>query len=310
MVRISNTDAADINEIMMGYFLADKKWSKFQDSADAKRQLKEKTAKVGNEEAAQQTLRAEEQAKEVLKWAKMHGFNGSVVKVWWTARPGVLAKAVGRDVDSRKNPTDVLIQFSSKQFLGISAKSTKTRGDIGFKNPGIGTIDKSLSIRLKAMVDKEEDKIVQKYALPKSKSQRKKYIRERGNESIKAATVEAGSKILSKIRDDLFKKLKTLSQDKLRSYVLSDWLDATDSLYPPYIKVTGMGKKPPYTAKVEDPLANEKISALTKGKITLEKVGNDSIGIKAGGKRILKMRSKYESEKIASSIKFSGDPWK
>ena len=40
-----------------------------------------------------------------------------------------------------------------------------------------------------------------------------------------------------------------------------------------------------------------------------EKVGNESIGVKAGNKKILKMRFKYESEKLASSMKMSGDPW-
>jgi hypothetical protein len=63
------------------------------------------------------------------------------------------------------------------------------------------------------------------------------------------------------------------------------------------------------TAKVEDPLKNEKLSAIVSGQITLQKVGNESIGVSAGGKKILKMRAKFESEKLASTIKFSGDPW-
>ena len=44
-------------------------------------------------------------------------------------------------------------------------------------------------------------------------------------------------------------------------------------------------------------------------KISFEPVGNESIGVKAGTKKILKMRFKYESEKVASSLKMSGDPW-
>jgi len=46
------------------------------------------------------------------------------------------------------------------------------------------------------------------------------------------------------------------------------------------------------------------------GNIKLVKVGNDSVGIMADGNRIMKMRAKYESQKLASTIKFSGDPWK
>ena len=43
--------------------------------------------------------------------------------------------------------------------------------------------------------------------------------------------------------------------------------------------------------------------------IGVEEVGIASIGIKAGEKRIMKMRFKYESQKMASSLKMSGDPW-
>ena len=305
----ANTDAADINEIMMAYYLAGKKWSLVHQSKDAKAQLDSKKAKVDAEIIVQKTLQAEAQAKEVLLWAKKNGYKSTVKKVFWTARPGVLAAAVGQDVDSRKNPTDVLIEFKDGKFLGVSAKATKTKGDIGFKNPGVGTIDKSLKIDLKGILDKEEQKIVKKLDLPASKSERKKYIR--ANTTIQKVTQESGSLILKKIRDGLLKKVKSMSQKDIRDYLLDDWLDASNAAYPPYIKVTGMGKKPPFSAKVEDPLKNDKLSALMQAKkIKAEPIGNDSVGITADGKRILKMRAKYESEKIASSLKFSGDPWK
>ena len=38
----------------------------------------------------------------------------------------------------KKNPTDVLVEFTKGGFLGLSAKSTSGKGDIGFKNPGVG----------------------------------------------------------------------------------------------------------------------------------------------------------------------------
>jgi hypothetical protein len=97
-------------------------------------------------------------------------------------------------------------------------------------------------------------------------------------------------------------------QQELLKYLLSDWMDA-EVQYPPYIKVTGQGSKPPYKATVMDPVKNEKLDALSKYPITLEKVGNESIGVKAGEKKIMKIRFKFESEKMASSLKLSGDPW-
>ena len=57
------------------------------------------------------------------------------------------------------------------------------------------------------------------------------------------------------------------------------------------------------------PLNNEKLKKITSEKITFESVGNDSVGVKAGLKKIMKMRFKYESQKLASTVKMSGDPW-
>jgi hypothetical protein len=99
-----------------------------------------------------------------------------------------------------------------------------------------------------------------------------------------------------------------MKQPELLSYLLSDWMDA-EVMYPPYVKVTGMGSKPPYSAMVMDPTKNEKLDALSKYKITLEPVGNESIGVMAGSKKIMKIRFKFESEKMASTIKLSGEPW-
>ena len=95
-----------------------------------------------------------------------------------------------------------------------------------------------------------------------------------------------------------------MNQSDIKKYLLTDWMDATDS-YPRYVKVTGMK----VGAKVEDPQANSKIAALSAEDVVFSKVGNDSVGVKAGKKKIMKIRSKYESQKLASSVKFSGDPW-
>ena len=74
----------------------------------------------------------------------MEGYSG-VKNVYWTARPGFsFRNVVGVDVDQRKNPTDVLVEFNLGGFLGLSAKSTSGKGDIGFKNPGVGTVDSDL----------------------------------------------------------------------------------------------------------------------------------------------------------------------
>ena len=110
ITEMANTDSADINEIQLGFFLSNN-WKNFDGANAAKKQLKDKTDKVGTAEYNSQTEKAKAMAKEVLSWSKDNGYSGKVKRVWWTAIPGILAKAVGKTVDSRKNPTDILVQF-------------------------------------------------------------------------------------------------------------------------------------------------------------------------------------------------------
>lgn len=304
----SNTDLADINEILLGYFIAGEKWSKL--SQDAKTQHDAKAKKATAAEYDQQWGRAKAMAKESIVWAKANGYSGNVSKVWWTARPNSMSEAVGRPVDQKKNPTDILVKFTkgpADGFLGISAKSTKGKTDIGFKNPGIGTIESALKIKLKDINESATNAAIKKFKLSSSASTRKSEIRK--NPGIKKVTEQMGSKVLSDISDQFLKKLKSMQQKALRNYILTYWVDSDSELYPPYIKATGMGTAEPYTAKIDDPLKNEKLDAINSQTLTLTKVGNDSVGVKAGTKQILKMRAKFESEKLASSVKFSGDPW-
>jgi hypothetical protein len=303
----SNTLQADINEILLGYYVLGGNWTGFQHRADSKKQLNSRKKQVGEKLYQVQSARAEVMSEETLKWAKKNGYKGKVKRAWWTARPGILSKAVGYDVDSRKNPTDTLLEFADGQFLGVSAKSTKGKGDIGFKNPGVGTVEKSLKINLKKFIDLEESKFTKRYSLSESKKKRKAEIRK--NPKIEQQSNLARDALLKKIRDVLFKKLNSMSQKQIKEYILSEWMDVGSEVLPPYIKVTGHGNKAPFTASILDPLKDSKSNAVQKKRITLKKVGNDSVGILAGGKQILKMRAKYESQAMASSLKFSGDPW-
>lgn len=302
----ANTILADINEIWTGYVLNNTAWFDQQAKVQFDQRVKQTNADALEDAQGKAVVMAED----FVKWAKKNGYSGKVSKVWWTARPNSMSEAVGRTVDQKKNPTDILVKFTSGPadgFLGLSAKATKGKTDIGFKNPGVGTIDKSLGTKLAEKHKSLVDNIVKSMKLPENMSQRKTFIRSKP--SIKVVTEKHGSNIMSKLRDEFLAKLKTMNTKKLRDYLISDWMDA-EEVYPPYIKVTGMGNKPPYTAMVMDPLDNPKLYALMNAKsITLSKEGNESIGVAVAGKRIMKMRFKYESEKIASSLKMSGDPW-
>lgn len=301
----ANTVLSDINEIYTGYVLAGNKWY----NTDAQKQYNERLKQAKTEEVADAQAKAVVMAQEFLKWAKLHGYTGKIVNVWWTARPNSMSEAVKRQVDQRKNPTDILVKFStgpSEGFLGLSAKATQTKGDIGFKNPGVGTVDRNLGMNLAKTYQTQLDQTIKKFKLSPSANDRKAYLR--ANPGVKKHTEDIGVKILAAMRDTMLVRLLKFKQPELIKYLLTDWMDAEVS-FPPYVKVTGQGNREPYKAVVMDPVNNEKLSALSKYKITLEKVGNESIGVKAGDKKIMKIRFKFESEKMASSLKLSGDPW-
>lgn len=301
----ANTILSDINEIQTGYFLAGEKWF----DPDAKTQFNMRASQATPAEVADAIGKARVMAEEFIVWAKANGYKTPIKDVWWTARPNSMSRAVGYDVDQRKNPTDVLVKFSSGPcdgFLGLSAKATQGSGDIGFKNPGLGTVDRNLSMKLAQEYDNQLKQTIKKFALPEASAARKAHIR--ANAGIKKQTEAIGVQVLAAMRDELLVRLLKFKQPELMKYLLSDWMDA-EILKPPYIKVTGQGNKEPYKAVAMDPTKNEKLDALAKYKITLEKVGNESIGVKAGEKKIMKIRFKFESEKMASSVKLSGDPW-
>ena len=301
----ANTILSDINEIQTGYFLNGEKW--FDNEAKAQFNLRAKQAKP--DEVADAIGKARVMAQEFKKWAKANGYSGTVKQVWWTARPNSMSSAVGYPVNQKKNPTDILVKFTSGPcdgFLGLSAKATQGSGEIGFKNPGMGTIDRNLNMQLAEKYAIQLDGTIQKFGLPESAQARKDYIR--ANPGIKKQTEEIGVQVLAAMRDELMIRLEKFKQKELFKYLLSDWMDA-EILYPPYVKVTGQGSKAPYKAVVMDPTDNEKLKALSSYEIKLEKVGNESIGVSAGTKKIMKIRFKFESEKMASSVKLSGDPW-
>jgi hypothetical protein len=302
-----NTVSADINEIMTAYFLVDEDWSRISNRDECISKLEERKQQTSEEEFEIQTGRARAMAEETLAWANQNNFDGSPVIAWWTARPGELSRAVGKEVDSSKNPTDILLKFSEDEsFLGISAKSTKSAGDIGFKNPGLGTVSRDLNIDLGSYVKQTTVNVIEEFGLPKAAKARKYFIRE--NPEIKEKTRAIGATILNNLRDTLFEHMITLEQDELRAYLTSAWMNA-DGVYPYYVKVTGRGKQDPYSAMVQDVINNDKFKTFSAEDIDLQNVGVNSIGVLAGGKKIMKIRFKFESEPLASSMKLSGDPW-
>lgn len=300
-----NTLISDINEILVGYFLNNEKWY----DNDAKVKYEQRRKQVTPENLERATGHARVMAEEFLKYAKANGYGLPIKGVYWTARPNVMTKLVGVEVDQSKNPTDTLVRFSrgpSDGWLGLSAKSTKGKGEIGFKNPGVGTVDSVLGTKIGETYKQQLAVAIGVLGLPPTDSARKTFIR--ANPKIKAQTEAIGVQMLAAMRDDLYARLSKMKPKELFDHIVKNWMNA-DVMYPPYVKVTGQGNKPPYSATLMDPTKNAKLDALATLKLKIERVGNESIGIMADNKKIMKMRFKFESEKLASSLKMSGEAW-
>jgi len=315
-----NTIGSDINEILLAYELA-KGWKIFDNPKRAKKALDTRRSQASPAVYRAQEGRAKEMAAATQAWMSANGWTAPIKKIWWTARKGDLQRAVedalvGRSwqgpvqIATGGNPTDVLIQLDDDTLLGVSAKSTKKRGVVAFKNPGIGAMDKALGTDLRETYTNYIQAALPKIPiqLPRTQKERKIYIR-----SLQGAIFdkieEAGYQALIQLRDRLLAHLQTMPEKQLRDHLVSVWLDA-GSNYPYYIVATGYGTpKAGYGATIVDPIDNPKYKALMSGDISLVKVGAHSIGVTAGDTNILKMRFKYESQKLASSLKLSGDPY-
>lgn len=301
------TDPSDVNELYITFLLSNETWQ----NQEIKEIFDKKIQIVGEEESALQIERARCMVNVFIGWAQTNQYVFPIVNVWWTGRHGALQSIIQKDMDYRKNPTDVLVQFSSGPcdgYLGMSAKSTRGGSDISFKNLGIGSVEQDLKVDINTSVNQVLIDTIRELSLPEAMEERKTYIR--SNPPIRQLTRKVGSKILEMMRDQLFERLKQFDDEYLRQYILDTWLNASPDTYPPYVKVTGLGSKiGSIRAKVEHPLENEKVRCLTQGPLSIEKYGFASVGVSGSGKRIMKIRAKYSSEKLASSLKFMGDPW-
>jgi hypothetical protein len=314
-----NTLLADVNEILVGYYCAGGNWSLFDDASKVKNVLENRKGQISPEAYDDQDGRAQAQAEEAMKWARANGYEQSLTRVYWTARPGDLSRATGTPVSSKANPTDTLLRFGEDSFLGLSAKSTGGKKDIGFKNPGLGSLQKMLNADLVSPAAKLQGRLMSKldFGDATTSKARKAYLKSiAGGRKMRTVPelepyYDAGAKVLRKIRDALILKYLDMPIDDLKDHFLSAWIDAKET-FPYYIKVTGMGTKGNYSAKVEDPLDNEKFRRLSSEHIELQESGANSIIVWAGegddASKLFRIRLKWESAPLVTSIKLSGDP--
>ena len=78
----ANTLEADVNEILLGYYILGGKWVGFEGSGEAKKQLNQRKSQIGESKYSQQSERAKVMANVSLEWAAKNGIKGKPAKVW------------------------------------------------------------------------------------------------------------------------------------------------------------------------------------------------------------------------------------
>ena len=76
LTEARNTDVADVNEILLGYYLAGENWGLFDDPSSVKRQLELKKSKITDRQVEEQEDRASRMSSKTLSWARKNGYSG------------------------------------------------------------------------------------------------------------------------------------------------------------------------------------------------------------------------------------------
>jgi len=311
-----NAKLADVNEIMLMYYIT-RDWNKVNSAGKVREVLKERYRELDKKQFWIQAMRAKEMAKDFLGLCDETKLPSKldISEVYWVARleKDFYHQMTGEH-QSVNNPTDVLVEFvpgCSPSFFGISAKSTNRKSGICFKNPGIGTLGNELGYDLDSMARNFEDTFFSNVrapeAIPTLKKEKKKFIRKYPD--VQRQTQRAGMQLLEELRDSLYRCYKVRSQNEIRQHFFKIWLDTGREINPRYVKITGRGNKTNnFSAKISDPADNFIVNMLKQGKIGIERSGDTVIVVTVDSQKVFKIRLKYESEKMASAIKLSGEP--
>lgn len=311
----ANTPGADLNEIHLGFLLNGGEWS--GGMAAAKTTYDKRLEQVSEAEKTWRIGQTYAMRDEFLKKASQLGYH-NVKDVHWTARQGFDFRAINPkyEAESKENPSDLLVVFERAsgidKNLGLSAKSIQSpTGEAPFKNKGMNEIQTELlkGNLLTDFIDEQTKKFLQMYPdLSKTAATRKTQIQKLSATQQKYVNEWANKNVYEGLQDILIKGLKNIGDIDVKYYVLNNLYDTIK--LPRFIKVTGRGTKPPYNASVSDPLSSSDFKALSSNdSITYEKVGGTSVGMKIKGNRLFKIRFKYSSTAMASSMKLSVEYW-
>lgn len=297
MLNHKNTHRADINELLTGFFLLKSQWDQFKDSEYIQSVFKAKKKLFSRPELKEYQAQAQTSAQAILDWTNDHRDyrDNKVNSVSW----------IGSSL-SNKNPTpsDLILNFGSKD-LGVSLKThlsnTKT---MCVKNAGLGSFSRELEFPfLQTTYDEKLATFIKLFNLPVQPKKRKIQIRALEN---KGKIQEYGDMALRSLRDMTIDFYLQLGEKQLRKHLAQYWFATYNPSVKPYFIcacTTRVGQQK-YKTNILDPLNKDRYKILpTRTKLDILPFGQDTLGITSNGLNILKLRFKFTSEKMASSVK-------
>jgi hypothetical protein len=297
------TYASNINEIGVGYYL-----TAFRNiDSSAKKEFDYCWHHTEPQERIMQLSRACEMANAMAQYLTTMHPTESIKEIQW--------------VGNRKSaaPADLVLNFESGKLLGISCKSSRKNVALCFKNVGVTHFKQTLGLDVRPIYEQAAKDFCVQYGAPFKNTERKLFLRKSDAQnspiqgvSLQSLAQSVAQETLASITGLIYDVLCQKDNAWLQDYCLRSWMDYYTDI--PWVRVTGMGKKKPYKAVVEDPHALEGIyvapeyRAIQTGLVRLSRIKEQSIGIHADDVPVMKIRAKYESEALASSLKFLGEP--
>jgi hypothetical protein len=291
-----NTYLATINELATGYFLNRERWF----LPDGARLFKEACAHIPDRTRVTHQV---ERARAMAGACAREFLSHEMASIDWVAQGSRLYDRIPRA--SKAHPADLLVTFTSttSPYMGLSCKSTNgpPGSEVALKNPGIGALEKTLRCNLRYVEQPYLASVCGSLGLSSSQETRKQEIRDRG---LQSQTHAVGRAVLSAVVTELCEEgLATLGPDALARFVAQHLCDCDTTTFPPYLRVTGYGSRTgAYRARVFNPLAR------TLTDVTWTRVAPTTVKFTSAGRPVCLLRAKYESEMLASTLKFSVDP--
>lgn len=238
----------------------------------------------------------------------------------WTAqlRGDGLAAATGiPGLSDKNNQSDIIIKGKDANGnpvqYGVSLKvatsdKTKYPADIPFFNGGLGKEAKRFGADTVVADFKKETEDALKELGIKSTTAAKRKAEIRETEETKKKAAEAGRKVMANVRDKMAKALEGKDVEQMRElFSTMTGAPTGDGQKLQTLKLTGYahGKR---TTKIEDSLNGTVPMAIrTAEDFQFEPSGDTAIRVLADGVPVMKIRFKWESQALASSMKISGE---